>query len=365
MKNEFIENGDSIRRSDKNMDVIEVKNLKKYYSTKNPLRIIWSFLKKHFGPVLNIFIKDLEITPLETKAVDDVSFTVKRGERFGFLGPNGAGKTTTIRSILGLLRGVKGEIFIAGEKINPNKDRKFRNKIGYIPGEFGLEQALTGLENVKYVAKLYDLKIDFDYVNEIASRMKLDLHRPVQELSKGNKQKVGCVIGLMGDFPIYIFDEPTSGLDPIMNNEFFKILTERQEQTQAAVFISSHMLAEIEKYCDRVAIIKKGKIVELSDISILKEKGLKNFELEFTSTAGLEEFMQFLKTEFSEIEIIDSHVTSIDILIPPEKKRIMLHEISERKWGGEYIRDFNISNSSLEEIFMKFYEVEENKMEVN
>ena len=316
------------------MGAIEIKNLKKYYTSLFPKK--------------------------ETKAVDGISLTIKKGEIFGFLGPNGAGKTTTIRSILGLLRGVEGEISILGNKINPNKDTDYRNLIGYIPGELGLEKELTGMEICKYFATLYDRTIDFNYVKELAARLKLNLNRPVQELSKGNKQKVGIVAALMSDFDIFILDDPTSGLDPIINNEFYNILLEKQKETGCTIFLCSHVLSEVEKYCNRVAIIRNGKIIEISNISELKEKGLKRFELEFETTAGLAEFEHFLKSEYGEAEILNSHNTSIELLIHPKNKRILLHDISEREWSGRYIKDFNISNSSLNEIFMKYYDDEEN-----
>lgn len=317
------------------MSVITIKNLKKYYKQKFPSK-------------------------KETKAVDGISFEIKRGEIFGFLGPNGAGKTTTIRSILGLLRNVEGEIIILGQKINPNKDTDFRNNISYIPGEFGLDQELNGFEICVYLSKLYSRKIDLDNIKKLAKRIDLDLTRPIQELSKGNRQKVGIVASLMGDFEILILDEPTSGLDPLIQAEFYKILKEKQEKTQCTVFLCSHILSEVEKYCDRVAIIRKGKIIEISDISELKKRGLKRFELEFERPASLAEFKLFLKTDFADSEIVIAHGTSIELLIPPENKRKLLHEISERKWDGSYIRDFNITNSSLEEIFMKYYIKEPN-----
>jgi ABC-2 type transport system ATP-binding protein len=317
------------------MSAIIIKNLKKYYTQKFPSK-------------------------KETKAVDGISFEIKKGEIFGFLGPNGAGKTTTIRSILGLLRNVEGEIIILGEKINPNKDTEFRNKISYIPGEFGLDQELNGLEICEYLSKLYSRKFDLNNVKKLAERIDLDLTRPIRELSKGNRQKVGIVASLMGDFEILILDEPTSGLDPLIQSEFYKILAEKQKKTQCTVFLCSHILSEVEKYCDRVAIIRKGKIIEISDISDLKERGLKRFELEFESQGSLAEFNSFLKTNFADSEIIRAEGTSIEILISPNNKRKLLHEISERKWDGNYIRDFNITNSSLEEIFMKYYIKEPN-----
>ncbi len=316
------------------MNVIEIKNLKKYYTKRFP--------------------------KTETKAVDEISFTVKKGENFGFLGPNGAGKTTIIRSILGLLRGVEGEIFILGKKINPNRDTTYRNSIGYIPGELGLEKELTGIEICKYIAKLYDKDIDLNYIKELAQRLKLNLERPVGDLSKGNKQKVGIIIALMSDFEIYILDEPTSGLDPLINNEFYKILKEKQKKTGCSILLCSHILSEVERYCDRVAIIRKGKIVEVSDISHLKEKSLKRFELEFENQKGREEFEIYLRNNFNDSEIMLSNNSSLEVLISPENKRLLLQEISEKTWDGSFIKDFNVTNSSLENIFMKYYDEEIN-----
>ena len=312
------------------MEVIQVNNLVKYYKSRKKV----------------------------VKAVDDISFSVKKGERFGFLGPNGAGKTTTIRAILGLLRGVEGEITILGEKINPNKDTTYRNHIGYIPGELGLDPELNAIQICEYLGKLYDNHFDLDEILKIAERLKLDVSRPIQELSKGNKQKVGILTAFMGDFELLILDEPTAGLDPLIQAEFFEILKEKQEKTNCTIFICSHILSEVEKNCHRVAIIREGKIVEISDISDLKDKGLKSFQLEFTSNDGLMDFLKFQQNEFPNASIKSQSSTSVEILIPPEKKRKLLHAISEKEWAGEYIKDFNINNSSLEEIFIKYYDLE-------
>ncbi|QEE15451.1 ABC transporter ATP-binding protein [Promethearchaeum syntrophicum] len=292
------------------------------------------------------------------KAVDDISFSVLKGERFGFLGPNGAGKTTTIRAILGLLRGVEGEIAILGKKINPNKDTAYRNHIGYIPGELGLDPELNAIEICKYLSKLYDISFDLDEILKIAKRLKLDVSRPIQVLSKGNKQKVGILTAFMGDFELLILDEPTAGLDPLIQAEFFDILKEKQEKTNCTIFICSHILSEVENNCHRVAIIRNGKIVEISDISELKQKGLKSFQLEFASNDGLIEFSKYLQSECPNASIKSQSYTNIEILIPPDKKRLLLNIISEKKWAGEFIKDFNINNSSLEEIFMKYYDVD-------
>ena len=180
---------------------------------------------------VNNLVKYYKSGKKAVKAVDDISFSIQQGEIFGFLGPNGAGKTTTIRAILGLLRGVKGEIAILGEVINPNKDTAYRNHIGYIPGELGLDPELNAIQICKYLSKLYDISFDIDEILHIADRLNLDVSRPMQVLSKGNKQKVGILTSLMGDFEILILDEPTAGLDPLIQAEFFEILRDKQKKS--------------------------------------------------------------------------------------------------------------------------------------
>ncbi|MFW9827295.1 MAG: ABC transporter ATP-binding protein [Candidatus Thorarchaeota archaeon] len=308
------------------MNAIEVKNLIKYYDR---------------GKV---------------KAVDDISFEVPQGSRFGYLGPNGAGKTTTIRCILGFLNADAGDITLLGEKINPKKDVKIRNLIGYLPGELGIYKNMTANELIKYFSKLYDIEIDWSFVNEVAERLKLDMDRKLGVLSKGNKQKVGVLSALMGKFELLIMDEPTSGLDPLMQSEFYRIVAERQKDSKCTVFLCSHVLAEVDKFCDRVAIIKRGKIAEISNVNDLKAKNLKNIELVFKTSSSRQAFKSFLKTEFPESVIKYDFQTQLEFLLPPDPTRKILCEISERDWDGVPIKDFSVTHSTLENIFLQYYE---------
>jgi len=307
------------------MNAIEVENLIKYYNR---------------GRV---------------KAVDDISFEVPQGSRFGYLGPNGAGKTTTIRCILGFLNPDAGDITILGEKINPKKDIMVRNRIGYLPGELGIYKHMNTNELINYFAKLYDIEIDWEFINEVAERLKLDMDRKIGVLSKGNKQKVGVLSALMGKFDILILDEPTSGLDPLNQSEFYRIVAERQKESNCTVFVCSHVLPEVEKFCDRVAIIKQGKIAEISDVSDLKAKNLKNIELIFETQKGLEAFKNFLASEVPEAIVKQTYLTELQFLVPPEQIRKVLHEISEKEWEGAPIRDILVTHSTLENIFMQYY----------
>ena len=307
------------------MNAIEVRNLKKYYNK---------------GKV---------------KAVDGISFDVPKGSRFGFLGPNGAGKTTTIRCLLGLLNIDAGDITMLGEKINPKKDVKIRNRIGYLPGELGIYKNMTANELINYFAKLYDIEIDWEFVNEVSERLKLDMDRKMGVLSKGNKQKVGVLSALMGKFDILIMDEPTSGLDPLNQSEFYRIVSERQKESKCTVFICSHVLSEVEKFCDRVAIIKNGKIAEIANVQDLKAKNLKHIELIFESPNSMESFRSFLSNEFPEAIVKYNFNVQLEFLLPPKEARKILHEISEGEWAGTPVKDFSISHSTLENIFMQYY----------
>ncbi|MFX1378419.1 MAG: ABC transporter ATP-binding protein [Promethearchaeota archaeon] len=308
------------------MNAIEVENLIKYYNR---------------GRV---------------KAVDDISFEVPQGSRFGYLGPNGAGKTTTIRCILGFLNPDAGDITILGEKINPKKDIMVRNRIGYLPGELGLYKNMTAYELIKYFAKLYDIDIDWEFVKEITERLKLDMNRKVGVLSKGNKQKVGVLSALMGKFDLLIMDEPTSGLDPLMQSEFYRIVSERQKESNCTVFLCSHVLAEVDKFCDQVAIIKKGKIAEISEVDELKAKNLKHIELLFKTPESKKSFKKFLGSEYPESIIKYDFQNQLEFLLPPYSTRKILCEISERDWAGMPIKDFSITHSTLENIFLQYYE---------
>ena len=307
------------------MLAIEVKNLKKYYDR---------------GKV---------------KAVDGISFKVPEGARYGFLGPNGAGKTTTIRCLLGLLHPNAGTIKYFGKKIKPTKDVGIRNQIGYLPGELGLYKYMTPVKLVKYFSKLYDIDIDWSFVNEVAERLNIAMERKIGDLSKGNKQKVGVLTALMGKFKLLIMDEPTSGLDPLMQSEFYKIVAERQKVSNCTVFVSSHVLPEVEKFCDQVAIIRKGKIAEVSSVHNLKAKSLKHIELLFDKEESSREFEEFLRKDYPDAQIKQNFNTEMIFLLKPDRTVELMRDISERKWSKKKIRDFTIKHSSLENIFLEFY----------
>lgn len=192
------------------------------------------------------------------RGIEQVDLIVKEGEFFGFIGPNGSGKSTAIRTILGLIQPTSGEAKIFGKSIEKDKIEILRN-IGYMPSESTFYTGMRVREILRLSAKLHK-KDCTKMANELCERLKLDQNKKVETLSLGNRKKVSIVCALQHEPALYILDEPTSGLDPLIQKEVFKILNERHEKG-ATIFLSSHVLSEIQNNCQRAAIIREGKII--------------------------------------------------------------------------------------------------------
>jgi ABC-2 type transport system ATP-binding protein len=204
------------------------------------------------------------------RGIIDLDLTVEEGEVFGFLGPNGAGKTTTIRLLLDLIRPTSGHAQIFGKDVQA-ESVAIKGLLGYLPGELALWPNLTGWQTLTYLGNLRG-GVAPDRIGALAERLQLDLSRKFREYSKGNKQKVGLVQALMHQPRLLILDEPTAGLDPLNQQEFFRILAEAR-QAGATVFLSSHVLSEVEHTCDRVGIIREGELVRVGRVSdVVSEK---------------------------------------------------------------------------------------------
>ena len=214
----------------------------------------------------------------EHRGVVDVDLTVNEGEVFGFLGPNGAGKTTTIRTALDLIRPTSGRVLVFGIESTADPVAIHR-RIGYIPGEFTLYDRLTGGQTIDYFANLRG-GVDRAYQRSLIERFDIDPKRRFKELSKGNKQKIGLVIALQHQPELLILDEPTSGLDPLVQQSFFELIREARSAGRT-VFLSSHILSEVERSCDRVAIIRDGQLVKLGSIDSLRDLAHHQVELRF------------------------------------------------------------------------------------
>jgi len=212
------------------------------------------------------------------RGIEDVNLEVMAGEVFGFLGPNGAGKTTTIRTILDLIRPTSGRAFVFD--IDSTADAVgIHRRIGYIPGEFALYDRLTGGQTIEYFANLRG-GVDRAYRDALIERLDVDTSRKFKEYSKGNKQKIGLVIALQHRPELLILDEPTSGLDPLVQQSFYELVREAQSEGRT-VFLSSHILSEVEKTCDRVGIIRDGKLVKVDRTDALRDLAHHEVELRF------------------------------------------------------------------------------------
>ena len=222
-----------------------------------------------------------------SRGVEDLSFEVRAGEVFGYLGPNGAGKTTTIRTLLDLLRPTRGRASLFG--MDAHRDSlEIRRRIGYLPGELSLYNNLTGRQYLEYFVNLRD-GAGRERIDGLADRLRLDLDVRIKSLSHGNRQKAALIQAFMHEPDLLVLDEPTQGLDPLVQQEFYALIDEGREAGRT-VFISSHVLPEIERLCDRVGIIRSGHLVEVDDIGDLKAKAMRAVEIHFTEPVDVSRF---------------------------------------------------------------------------
>jgi ABC-2 type transport system ATP-binding protein len=221
------------------------------------------------------------------RGIIDVDLAVMEGEAFGFLGPNGAGKTTTIRTLLDHLRPTSGTARVFGIETTADPVAIHR-RLGYLPGEFGLYDKLTGGQTIEYFANLRG-NVDRAYQAQLIGRLDVDPSRKFKEYSKGNKQKIGLIVALQHRPDLLMLDEPTSGLDPLIQQEFFTVIREAKDEGRT-IFMSSHILSEVERTCDRVAIIRDGRLTRIDRVANLRDMAHHQVELRFTGPAPRAEF---------------------------------------------------------------------------
>lgn len=280
----------------------------------------------------------------KARGIVDVSFHVEQGEIFGFIGPNGAGKSTLIRTLLSLIYPTSGSATIFGKdciKYAP----EIKKDIGYLPSEIFYYDNMKVIDLLRYSASFYK-KDCTERIHELAEIMELDLHKKIDDLSLGNKKKVGIVQGLLHEPKLIILDEPTSGLDPLMQKKFFDLLKEENKKG-ATILFSSHILSEVQKLCDRVAIIKEGKIVQVEKISTLKEKNYKKIRIE---TKTLHDMNYFNMPGVTQLEMKDHAVS----FMYNGNINLILKRISEIEITNLWVEEL-----TLEEIFLHFYEKED------
>ena len=284
----------------------------------------------------------------KSRGINDLMLTVEEGDFFGFIGPNGAGKSTTIRTLLGLIKPTGGSAKVLGFDILTEKD-KILKEVGYLPSEINFYSGMKVKDVIKYSADLRKAKCK-DKAVELAERLGLDMSRKVDELSLGNRKKVGIVCAVQHSPKLLILDEPTSGLDPLMQREFFNILTEENERG-ATIFFSSHILSEVQNYCRTAAFIKDGKIIMSDTVDKIEETGAKKVSV-IGGKSGLESILQGndIKKYISDLKI-DEEKGSADFLYNGKMPVLldMLRSVEPK--------DLTITEPSLEEIFMNYYEV--------
>ena len=289
------------------MDVIQVNELTKYYG--------------------------------KSRGIENLSFSVKEGEIFGFIGPNGAGKSTTIRLLLSLIHPTSGQSSIFGKDVT-KKGPEIRSQIGYLPSEVFYYDHMHVGELLKYSASFYpgDHK---QRINYLADVMELEMNRKIRDLSYGNKKKVGIVQGLLHNPTLLFLDEPTSGLDPLMQRKFFDLIRE-ENRKGVTVFFSSHFLGEVQRLCDRVGIIREGRMVEVSDIRTLQKNNYKKFRV--LSQQALASF------DLPGVSNLQRDGEWTQFFYSGDINQVL------QRVSSFAIEDMNIEEPTLEEIFMHYYE---------
>lgn len=307
------------------MSIIEIKNLKKYYGKQ--------------------------------RGIEDVTFSVEEGEIFGFIGPNGAGKSTTIRTLMSLIYPTSGSATIFGKDCI-KEGTSIRNDIGYLPSEVFYYENMKVIDVLKYSASFYK-NVKSSRIEELAGIMELDLKKRIEDLSYGNKKKVGIVQGLLHSPKLIILDEPTSGLDPLMQQKFFDLISQENKKGSTILF-SSHILPEVQKLCTRVAIIKDGQIVKLEDMATLRSENYKNFTIELTNN---------ISPDFLNIEGITNITNSNGYNITTDNNTKTISSSSNiikflyrgdinkilQLLGDKPLNNLLVEEPTLEEIFMHYY----------
>jgi ABC-2 type transport system ATP-binding protein len=294
-------------------------------------------LYKSFDP--GLFERRVEV-------LKGLSLEVRRGEVFGFLGPNGAGKTTTIRTMMDEIRATRGTAAILGMDTH-RQSVDIRKRIGYLPGDLAMYRNLTGWDSITYFANLRG-GVDKRYVEELADRLDADLEKKVGDLSSGNRQKVGLIQAFMNKPEVLIMDEPSSGLDPLVQRELQKMMREKAEGG-CTVFLSSHTLSEVQRVADRVGIIRRGRLIALESVHALRQKALRQVELELDAPADPALFESV--EGVSDVRVQNDHVVmtfggDVGLLIKAAQSRYNIIDVSTQ-------------SADLEEIFLTFYEDEE------
>ena len=275
------------------------------------------------------------------RGIVDLDLAVQPGEVFGYLGPNGAGKTTTIRLLLDYIRPTRGTVSVLGLPSH-ERSREIRRRVGYLPGELRLYSSLSGSELVSYFACLRG-GVGQARVEELARRLDCDLSREIRTLSSGNRQKLGLIQAFMNDPELLILDEPTNGLDPLVQQTFYDLVREVRAAGRT-VFLSSHVLPEVERVCDRVGILREGRLVAVERITDLRTRAIRKLEIEFGAAIDPNAFAEVTGIRDATVEDDTLRCTIVGSMDPVLKA------------ANRYeIRALSSVEPSLEEVFLAYY----------
>lgn len=277
-----------------------------------------------------------------SRGIIDVDLTVAKGDFFGFIGPNGAGKSTTIRALLGLISPTSGKAEIFGKDIQKDKT-EILSKVGYLPSEMGFYGNMRVKEMLSLSANLRKQNCEAE-AKILCERLDLDAEKRIGELSLGNRKKVGIICALQHKPELYILDEPTSGLDPLMQREFYTIMQERNAEG-ATVFLSSHVLSEVSRYCNHAAIIREGRLLVTDSVANLGNTGVKRISLRGVKNTPALTDVKDMKKENDNISFLYGG-----------KAEALIKALAQASF-----EDISITDPDLDEVFMHYYVKEESK----
>jgi len=295
-----------------------------------------------YGNSQVIVIRDLRKYYGRSRGVEKVNLTVREGEIFGFLGPNGAGKTTTIRTMIDCIRPTSGSIRVLGK--DPVKEgARIRREIGYLPSDFSMEGRMSARNYLNFLLGMMDHTGE-DRIEELAGRFELDLDKRIKDFSRGNRQKVGIVSAFMHDPKLLIMDEPTTGLDPLMQQEFYRLVLEEKKRG-VTIFLSSHILSEVDAVCDKVGVIREGEVVAVETIEKFKEKTGQLMRVKFEKMPDKDLFQGI--EGISDVKVLDDETLQLTVFsnVDAVVKELANHTI----------RKLTFDETSMEHVFLKYY----------